>query len=163
MNFNTQRLILNELRPADTGFIIELLNSPGWIKFIGDRKIKTDEDALAYIEKVTGSEQFKYWVARSKEDNTPLGVITFIKRDYLQQHDIGFAFLPQHNGKGYAYEAANAVLMHQLNNGHSSIQATTLEDNTSSIQLLTRLGFSYTDTIQVENEKLLLYSIHTPS
>lgn len=162
MNFNTERLILNELTPADTGFIIELLNSPGWIKFIGDRKIKTTDDALAYIKKITGSEQFNYWVARSKEDNAPLGVITFIKREYLQHHDIGFAFLPQHNGKGYAYEAANAVLIHQLNDGHPVIQATTLEYNKNSIQLLAKLGFTFSDTILVEHEKLLVYSVNKP-
>jgi RimJ/RimL family protein N-acetyltransferase len=162
MNYSTERLLLNELESTDTAFIVELLNTPGWIQFIGNRNINTLEDADAYIQKVKGNPGILYWVVRLKETMTAVGIISFIKRNYLDFHDIGFAYLPQYNGKGYAYEAAAAVLADKLHGGkHPVILATTRAENTSSIQLLLKLGFVYNRDVLADNEKLLLYAIET--
>src|ERR1700712_4843826 len=92
-NYYTKRLILNELSLNDKAFITELLNTPEWIKFIGDRNIRTKENAREYIQKIMVNPNIKYWVVKLQDEKTSIGIITFIKRDYLEYNDIGFAFL----------------------------------------------------------------------
>src|ERR1051326_8167711 len=106
----TERLLLDILTSDDSTFIRELVNTEGWLRFIGDRNIRSNEDAIAYINKINNNPGFTYWVVRLKDKDLPAGIISFLKRDYLEYADIGFAFLPQHSGKGYAYEAAREVL-----------------------------------------------------
>src|SRR5579863_7602870 len=106
----TERLSLNLLIVSDHDFIMRLVNSIGWVEFIGDRNVHTKGDAIAYIEKVTNTQNVFFWVVRIKDDNTPVGIISFLKRDYLESFDIGFAFLPQYCRKGYAYEASKEIL-----------------------------------------------------
>src|SRR5690349_2790840 len=106
----TDRLILSEVSLGDTDFIFELLNTPQWIKYIGDKNIRTKNDAAAYIQKIKENTSANYWVVKRKEDHAPLGIVTFMKRDYLDYHDIGFAFLPQYGKKGYAFEASKKLL-----------------------------------------------------
>jgi RimJ/RimL family protein N-acetyltransferase len=100
-----------------------------------------------------------YWVVCLKDNLAPIGIITFMKRTYLDHFDIGFAFLPQYNGKGYAYEAAKEVLsiVSEMPE-HSIVLATTLPDNISSIRLLTKLGLCFVREIEVGSEKLYVYS-----
>ena len=105
--YKTERLQLQKLTLHDVNFIFELVNTGAWIKFIGDRQVKTTADAIAYIEKITANPDVNYWVVKLKDSIVPLGVITFIKRNYLEQHDIGFAFLPQHAKKGHALKQRN--------------------------------------------------------
>lgn len=156
---HTDRLSIGPLLSTDTMFISELVNSKGWLQFIGDRKVHSPEDAAAYIEKINDNPHVTYWVARLKDTGTAAGVVTLIKREYLEHHDIGFAFLPVFAGKGYAYEAAKAVLYKVINTGtHSYILATTMAANSSSIKLLEKLGLEFEKEIEVEGEKLLLYS-----
>lgn len=146
---------------TDDQFIIELVNTPGWIKFIGDRNIKTPEDAAAYIKKIVDNPNFTYWVVRLRDDNTSIGVISFIKREYLDHHDIGFAFLPQYQKNGYAYEAANAVLQNVLGNpAYPRVLATTLKDNVKSIHMLEKLGLIFEKEIVNGNDLLLVYGIN---
>ena len=89
------------------------MNTPGWLKFIGERNVRSPEYALEYINRILHNENVAYWTVKLKPNSIPIGVITLIKRDYLPHHDIGFAFLPEYSGKGYAYEATSAV-MHEL-------------------------------------------------
>jgi RimJ/RimL family protein N-acetyltransferase len=101
----------------------------------------------------------QYWVVRLNEKNVPIGIVTFIKRDYLEYHDIGFAFLPQFSKKGYAYEAVFAVLNELKNEkAHPQILATTIQDNVRSIQLLEKLGFHFEKIIQQGAIELYLYA-----
>jgi RimJ/RimL family protein N-acetyltransferase len=156
--FSTERLQLGPLYPGHTAFIKDLLNTEGWIRFIGNRNIHSEEDALAYIQKILANPNVKYWLVQLKENNTGIGIVTFIQRDYLDHPDIGFAFLPQYAGKGYAYEASKEVL-NVLLKSISIIYATTVPENSSSIQLLEKLGLKFEKEIEVENEKLFLYKI----
>jgi [ribosomal protein S5]-alanine N-acetyltransferase len=158
-DYATARLSLSKLQLSDSIFIQQLVNTEGWIQFIGDRNIHTEEAAIAYIEKLLNSAHITYWVVRLKEDPIPIGVVTLIKRDYLDHYDIGFAFLPEYGRKGYAFEAATAILEAVTQYPqHTKILATTLKNNNSSIQLLQKLGFHFEKEIERDNEKLLVFA-----
>jgi RimJ/RimL family protein N-acetyltransferase len=154
----TERLTLQPLSAADSSFIRELVNTEGWLTFIGDRNVHTDADATAYIKKITDNAALAYWTVHLRDSGIPIAIITFIKRDYLPHHDIGFALLPAYASKGYAYEAAQAVLTHlQNNNALDTLLATTLPDNVLSIKLLQKLGLRFEREIEVEGKRLLVY------
>ena len=143
---------------TDDNFILELVNTEGWIKFIGNRNIKSQVEANAYIQKIIENKNIFYWVVNLKDNQDKIGIVTYIKRDYLEYHDIGFAFLPTFQKKGYAYEATNAVLnklVRQRNLSH--ILATTVPENISSINLLKRIGLVFEKEIEVEKESLHVY------
>ena len=167
MNYilETERLRLREFTLKDTHFIIELLNSPGWLQFIGDKGIKTEEQAKAYLEngplRSYRQNGFGLSLVETKEDSRAIGMCGIIRRDTLVNPDIGFAFLPEYSGKGYAYEIASATLAFankQL--ALHKISAITLPNNSRSIQLLEKLGLTYAETILLpgSQEELLLYS-----
>ncbi len=157
--FSTVRLHLDMVTTDDYAFVSALVNSCGWLEFIGDRNVHGKQDAIAYINKILDAPNIHYWVIRVKGSGTPVGIISFIKRDYLDYYDIGFALLSEYSGLGYAYEAAKEVLMFASNVAeHHPIVATTLINNNSSIKLLTKLGLHFDKEIIVENEILHLYS-----
>lgn len=156
----TQRLLISTVTAEGADFILELVNTPEWITFIGDKNVKTVDDARAYIDAILSSPNLTYWIVRAKERAAQLGIVTVIKREYLEHHDIGFAFLPQHTKKGYAVEAAKAVLAAEVQSGrHTQILATTLPENQASIVLLRKLGLAFEKEISVENKQLLLFSM----
>lgn len=156
--FITERLSLSPLTLADDRFILELLNTPGWLEFIGDRNVQTPEQARDYISKINENSKVKYWVVRLRHQGTPIGIITYIKRDYLEFKDIGFAFLPVYTKKGYAFEATTSVLNHLTETPEiKSILATTVKDNVNSICLLDKMGFRFDRQIRIEAQNLLLY------
>ena len=154
----TERLLINPLSASDNQFILELLNTDGWIKFIGNRHIHSLEDATTYIQKVVSTEHLVYWTVKIKEGEKPIGIITFIKRDYLDHQDIGFAFLPAFSKKGYAFEATTAVLQKlNLEYNLSYILATTKPENLASITLLKKIGLVFQKELEVGNEMLNVY------
>ena len=156
----TQRLTLQLIQPEDNLFALEILNSPGWIQFIGDRKVRNSDDAAAYIDKIISTPDLYYWVATITDTQQPIGIISYIKRNYLDDYDLGFALLPQFQSQGYAFEAANTILQAAKNNDPSAkILATLLPNNTSSINLLTRLGFQFEKPMDVDGELLHIYVI----
>jgi RimJ/RimL family protein N-acetyltransferase len=158
-NISTNRLLLNLLTKEDHEFILQLLNSQGWIEFIGDRNVHSKEEAVAYIDKILASKNLFYWVVRLQGENVPVGIISFIKRPYLDHFDIGFAFLPEHSGCGYAYEAAQkiiSIMSGKLN--YHPILATTLPCNTKSIKLLNKLGLQFEKELKLENDVIHIYS-----
>jgi len=158
----TGRLIIEKLSGDDSAFIFNLLNTDGWLKFIGDRNVKSEIDAKTYIKKILGTENLHYWTVRLKDDLIPVGIVTFIKREYLNHHDIGFAFLPEYSKKGYAFEAATTILNDIIPDpAHTHILATTVKENTRSIRLLEKLGLRFEKEIENNNERLLLYSAST--
>ena len=148
----TERLRLREIDEADAAFILELLNDPGWVRFIGDRKLRTVADARAYIEKVPRALYrklgFGLWRVALKADDTPVGMCGLIKRDTLEHVDLGYALLERHRGKGYAQEAAAASRDYAFEVlGLERLVAVTTPDNASSGKLLERLGFTFEGTI----------------
>lgn len=156
--FTTPRLSLSLVTEEDHAFIKALLNTKGWIEFIGDRHIHSEEDARNYIRKILSTPHLSYWVVRQITDQTPIGIISFLKRTYLEHFDIGFAFLPEYGGKGYAYEAANHVLTSILNSGeHKTVLATTYPHNRKSIALLEKLGMQLNGEIERDGDRLLVY------
>jgi [ribosomal protein S5]-alanine N-acetyltransferase len=154
----TDRLLINPLTPDDDLFIFRLVNADAWIRFIGNRNIASQSGANAYIQKILDNKNISYHVVKLKESQEKIGIITFIKRDYLEHHDIGFAFLPEFSGKGYAYEATNAVL-HKLllNQDFPHIFAVTMPENLASFKLLKKLGLDFEKEITVENQQVHLY------
>ncbi len=155
--FTTNRLTLQPLQLKDASFIQTLVNTVGWLQFIGDRHIHNIEAAEQYINKILANQAITYWAVTLIDQPTTIGLITLIKRTYLDNKDIGFAFLPQFEKQGYAFEAASVVLQH-CKLKLPIIHATTLADNISSIKLLKKLGFLFTKTIEVAGESLQVYS-----
>ena len=149
----TERLILRRMSVDDGEFMLELLNDPSWLQFIGDRGARTVDDAHQYIltKVVAMYDRFGFglYLTELKNDGAPIGICGLVKRDSLDDVDIGFAFLPGFRGKGYAYESATAVLAYsKCQLGFTRILAITSPDNDSSIRLLEKLGFRFEKMLQ---------------
>lgn len=156
----TERLLIRPIKITDTSFILELLNSEGWLKFIGDRNVKNVLDAEKYIQNILENKKFFYSVFELKESKHPVGIITFLHRENQQFPDIGFAMLQKFNKKGYALEATKKYLEEIANEKKvNKIIAITLPDNLKSIRLIERLGLSYEDKFKDKSEILNLYSL----
>ncbi len=160
----TERLELREYTLKDAPFIFKLMNSEGWLKNIGDRNIKTIEDAEAYIVKNYLSSYEKHgfgpYLVTLKEDGTPIGSSGLYKRDNLEFPDVGFAFMSEFGNKGYAFESTQAVMKYALEKlKYQTIVGITLPENIPSIKLLKKLGLSEVGTYTYEDgEELLLFS-----
>lgn len=155
----SDHLTLEVIEESDNLFMFELLNSDGWIKFIGDRNVSSAGQATEYIRRLMASPSIEYYVVRKKNDDQPVGIISFVKREYLDAHDLGFAFLPQFAGKGMAFEAAETVLRAKVSEGHPMILATTLPHNERSIGLLMKLGFSFSHSGNNGQDAIHIYRI----
>jgi RimJ/RimL family protein N-acetyltransferase len=153
----TERLFLRWLSTDDAEFIFELVNEPSWLRFIGDRGVRTLDDARDYIVNGPVAMYERHglglYLVESKTDTSPLGICGLIRRDTLEDVDIGFAFLPRQWGKGYALESAAAVLEHAKHTlGLRRIVAITSLDNDSSIRLLEKLGMTFEHTLRMPEE-----------
>jgi len=150
----TDRLILRWVSLEDAEFILGLLNEPSWLQFIGDKGVRTVEDARAYVLKgpvdMYSRLGFGLYLVELKESVLPIGMCGLIKRDTLEDVDIGFAFLPAYWGKGYAYEAAAAVLAYgEKVLGLNRIVAITSLDNDRSAKLLEKLGLRFEKVLKL--------------
>ena len=152
----TQRLWLRDVTLEDAAFFLELFNSPGWLRFIGDRQIHTLSDAEKYIQGIQIKTNVKYYVVQHLEQKTSIGLITLIKREYLEQPDLGFAFLPQFTGLGFALEASS-LMFTNIQNVFSEVFAITIPENKSSIKLLGKLGFHFVGNVPQQEEVLHLF------
>jgi RimJ/RimL family protein N-acetyltransferase len=159
----TERLEIKELTLQDTSFIIELLNTPGWLQYIGDRMVRDEQSAQNYLLngplKSYQLNGFGLNKVELKATGLPIGMCGLLKRDTLETVDIGFAFLPAYSGKGYAYEAAKAVLEYAyrvLN--FERVLAIVTPTNEASLKLLGKLSFNDRGTIKMPptNEELRL-------
>lgn len=144
----TERLVLRPLTADDAEFILELLNEPSFLRYIGDRGVRTAADACRYIREgpMASYERFGFGLYRVelKASGEPLGICGLLKRDELPDPDVGFAFLPRFWSKGYASESAAAVLAHARDALRlQRILAITSPDNTASMALLGKLGFRF--------------------
>ena len=160
----TERLRLRQFDFGDCPFIIALLNSPGWLRFIGERNVKTVEQAQAYLKNGTmkSYEQngFGLCMVETKACE-PIGMCGIIRRDSLEHPDLGFALLPEYTSQGYGFEIGRAVLSYAKNDLKlPTVLAITVPTNTKSMRLLEKIGFSYVKNIHSEstNEELSLYS-----
>jgi len=161
----TERLRLREFNSEDSKFIVELVNSPGWLEFIGDRNIKTEEQAKIYLEngpiRSYHENGFGLSLVETKDGSLKIGMCGIIKRDNLEHPDIGFAFLPEYTGKGYAFEIANATLKFAVEKLEIPVVcAITQANNEKSIRLLEKIGLKFVKPITFSNEivALLFYS-----
>jgi [ribosomal protein S5]-alanine N-acetyltransferase len=145
----TERLNLREIDSAvDAEFIFELLNTPKFLKYIGDRGVRSVEQASEFIEKRYRQSYrdhgFGLYIVELKTYNTPVGLCGFVKRDHFEFADIGFAFLPEFESRGYGFESANAVLDHGREKlGFTKVLAITSQNNDVSGKLLEKLGFHF--------------------
>jgi [ribosomal protein S5]-alanine N-acetyltransferase len=161
----SERLSIRHLTLEDSAFIFNLLNDSSWIKYIGDKGIKTEEDAKKYIQ--NGPVQmytdygFGLYVVSLKESGVPIGMCGLIKRPSLEDIDLGFAFLPEYTGKGYGFESASAVIQYEKERlSLNKIVAITTLDNTSSQNLLIKLGFAFETIIKESDEELKLFTLN---
>lgn len=148
----TERLLIREVEERDAAFMNELLNSPGFLNYIGDRGVRSDEEARRFIRdryrKSYTDNGYGLYAVLLKDTNEPVGICGFVRRDSLPGPDIGFAFLPQHERKGYGMESSAALLKfgrEKLN--FDRLYAITTLDNKPSIRLLEKLGFAFTEVI----------------
>ncbi len=162
--FETERLLLRPAVVEDAAFVLELLNTPKWLQFIGDRNVKNLEAAKTYI-KTRMLPQYErlgygnYTVIR-KRDSVKLGCCGLYDREGLDGVDIGFSFLPQYEGQGYGYESAHCIMMAGINQfGLQKIGAITVEENLASQRLIKKLGLIFNKKIRLgdDDEELLYY------
>jgi RimJ/RimL family protein N-acetyltransferase len=150
----TDRLILRQLSLEDAPFILELMNEPGFIQYVADRGLRTTADAAAFLsEKMLPSYSrygFGFYRVELKNLGTPIGICGLIKRDALDEVDIGFATLERYSGTGYTFEACSAVYQY----GRSvlklpGIVGITAPDNAASQHLLEKLGLRFKGKLHV--------------
>ncbi|CAN5467528.1 GNAT family N-acetyltransferase [soil metagenome] len=166
VRLETTRLILEELNATDGAFMHELLNTDSWKKYIGNRNIHTAEEGSNYItNRIAPSYQtngFGFYKVRLKENNLPIGICGLVKRDGLEDIDIGFAYLPKYEGKGYGSESSVAIMKFAKNKLNvKTLLAITVSYNLKSITLLEKLGLKFEKTIRLPNdpEELMLFVI----
>ncbi len=156
--FETERLKLKIFEALDAPFLFNLMNTPKWKRNIGDRNIQTIKDAKNYIaEKMTPQFEkigFGNYVIIRKTDELCLGSIGLFDRPGLEGFDIGFALLPEHEKKGYAFEAANKLKHEAFGKfGIQTINAITNQDNFASQNLILKLGLEYVGLIKLPKER----------
>lgn len=152
----TERLVLRQLELDDAEFIVELLNEAAFLRFIGDKGVRTPDDARAYLRKGPmesyGLNGFGLY-ATCLLDGTPVGICGLVKRDGLDDVDVGFAFLSRYCSQGYAVESASAVLTHARQVLRlRRIVAITSPDNWGSIAVLDKIGFKFARMIKLTED-----------
>lgn len=150
----TERLVLREVDEGDAAFVLALLNTPGFLENIGDRGVRTEDDARAYIrDKMLASYRdhgYGMWVAVERGGGALVGLAGLVRRDGLDMPDVGYAFAPEAWGRGYAKEAAAAVVAHATGKlGISTLAAITTPENFASMAVLRKVGFTFQRMIQL--------------
>lgn len=160
----TARLALTRLSDDDGEFIIRVLNEPSFLRYIGDRGVRTLDDARRYIQAgpAAGYLRYGYGLMRVglKPGGTPIGMCGVLRRDTLPEPDLGFSLLPEYWSQGYAFEAADAVMRHARDVLHlGQILAITTTDNEPSMRLLGKLGFRFERLVRLGEDptELRLY------
>ena len=161
----TERLRIRPLTLSDADFILGLVNEPSWLRYIGDKGVRNLEDAGNYLRNgplaMYQRLGFGLCAVEQRDGGAPMGICGLIKRDVLDDVDIGFAFLPTYAGRGYAREAAAAVLAQGMTAfGLARVLAITSPDNERSIRLLESLGFRFERLIRLtaESEEVRLFA-----
>jgi RimJ/RimL family protein N-acetyltransferase len=157
MVLETDRLQLRRLSLDDAEFILRLLNEPSFIQNIGDRGVRTIDDAGAYILKgpIASYEKFGFglWIVETKSAGLPVGICGLLKRDVLEDVDVGYALLPEFCSQGYAFESASAVMSYAREKlGAKRVLAVVNADNQRSIRLLGKMGFRYERMVRLAED-----------
>ena len=157
IELKTERLLVRKFDTNDAEFILHLLNQPSFIRFIGDKHVRTVDDATKYLS--TGPIEsynrngFGLYLVQLSDSKEPIGMCGVLKRESLPDPDLGFAFLPKYWGKGYAFEAASAALGQARDVFRlSRILAITNPDNDASIKLLAKLGFQFERVMKLSSD-----------
>jgi RimJ/RimL family protein N-acetyltransferase len=154
----TERLVLRRLSSANSEFILELLNQPSFLRYIGDKAVRNTDDAINYIQTgpVASYERFGFglYLVELKDTAVPIGMCGLLKRDSLPDVDVGFAFLRAYWSRGYAFEAAAAVMNYGREVlGLRRIVAITSLDNEASMRLLGKLGLKLEGLIKLAEDQ----------
>jgi [ribosomal protein S5]-alanine N-acetyltransferase len=163
MEIRTDRLVLRRFTLDDDAFIVELVNDPGWIRNIGNRNVRTLEDARAYLVRGPLAQYqrlgFGLYLVALKATGVAIGMCGLVKREGLDDVDIGFAFLPAWRGRGFAEESARAVLAHARELGFGKVVAVVTPGNVPSIRLLERIGMRSSGAVRLPkgDEDVLLF------
>lgn len=162
IHLSTARLILRPVNLLDNRFMLQLVNTPGWLRYIGDRKIHSLAHAEAYIQRILDNPRFFYLVIEEKSGGAPVGIVTYLHRQDADAPDIGFALLPLYEGKGYACEACRAYLDALASSGGApqKIIGITQVKNIRSVKLLQQLGLKFSGTLEKDDETLSVYSMN---
>jgi RimJ/RimL family protein N-acetyltransferase len=159
----TERLIVRELdADNDAAFVHELLNTPKFIKYIGDRAVRSLDEARQFID---GRYRLSYrehgyglYTVLLRSEQVPVGICGFVRRDSLPGPDLGFAFLPKYERLGYGFESASAMMQHGRDVlGFTAVYAITTTDNDASAHLLSKLGFRFDKLFTSGAETLRLF------
>jgi len=158
----TERLVLREFTDGDAAFVHRLVNEPSFLRYIGDRGVRTLDDARRYIADgpVDGYARHGHGLMRvvRKSDGADVGMCGVLKRDALPDPDLGFSFFPEYWSQGYALEAGRGILDHARGTlGLGRILAITTVDNEPSMRLLARLGFRFDRMVAMGDEELRLF------
>jgi RimJ/RimL family protein N-acetyltransferase len=153
----TERLVLRTLEEGDADFYLQLVNEPSFLQYIGDKGVRTREDAIGALRngpiKMHSEKGFSLYLVVDKASGDKLGMSGLIKRPELDDVDLGYAFLPAYRGRGYAIEAARAVVAHARRDvGLARLAAITSPDNDSSIQLLLKLGYTFQRVVHIRSD-----------
>jgi RimJ/RimL family protein N-acetyltransferase len=166
----TERLTLRKLSLDDAPFVMNLVNQPSFLRYIGDKNVRNNDDAIRYLTTgpLASYEQFGFglYLVTVKETGKPAGMCGLLKRDSLPDADVGFAFLPEYWSQGLAFESAAAVLNHGWQDcGLKRILAITSLDNDASIRLLERLGFKSEGMTKIapDQPEVRLFGLNSPN
>ena len=160
----TERLSVREIVEDDAPFIVEILNTPSFIEYIGDRGVRSIDDARRFIDtryrQSYRDHGYGLYTVELRENLVPIGMCGFVRRGTLPGPDVGFAFLPNYEGQGYGYESASAMMKYGRSSlGFDKVFAITSLDNEKSGRLLIKLGFNLENLITMpDGEVLNLYS-----
>jgi RimJ/RimL family protein N-acetyltransferase len=144
----TSRLVLRRLGLEDAAFVVQLLNEPSFLENIGDRGVRNEQDAHRYLREgplaMYAKHGFGLWHISLKSDGTAIGMCGLLRRDTLPEVDIGYAYFPEHWGRGYALEAAEATLRHAAEKfGLTRVIAVVSQGNAGSIRVLEKIGMRF--------------------
>lgn len=154
----TERLNLRRISEADAAFVLEVLNDPGFIRFVGDRGVRTLAEAARYIEERFVESYrlhgFGLWLAETKDERVPVGMCGLVTRKELNVVEVGYAFLPPFRSRGYAFEAASATKGYARDVlGLPRLYAIVDSDNALSIRVLEKLGMKFERMVRLSGEE----------
>ena len=161
----TERLVLRQFGAGDAGFVLRLLNEPSFVQNIGDRGVRTLEDAGRYLVDGPIASYQRHghglWLVARKETLQPIGMCGLLKRDQLPDVDLGYAFLPEFWSRGYAHESARAALDWARSRGIEKVVAIVSPGNAPSIRLLEKLGFAFESltAMSADGPSVALYGV----
>lgn len=163
----SSRLHIKPFQREDAAFILRLLNEDSFLRYIGDKNVRNLNDAKQYLIngplKSYQNYGFGLCLVQLKGQNTAIGMCGLLQRPELKVPDLGYAFLPEFCRQGYALEAAQAVLSHEMNQYQlAQVQAVTMTDNTKSVRLLEKAGFQFKENISLYGSDNFLYEYNKP-